>query len=212
MASLAIASMGKQLGAVGPVTKSNEQPNYRYVSLTDNEGSFRLLELYPSDFIDDPLRCRLHDAVVGDGQRFEALSYRWGDSSVSKTIKLDGRNFIIQQNLWLFLRQLRRTGHSLIWVDAICIDQNNLQERARQVQFMGRIYASAFQTLIWLGEQTEKSGAAFEFLDVLQQSLHHGDSAATSDLTQRYIELFGGPEDDHIWSALQKLCGQQSYW
>jgi len=84
---------------------------------------------------------------------YEALSYEWGDpNSPRHTILLDGQPFKVRKNLFRALECLRDTEvPGALWIDAICINQEDLQERNHQVQMMSRIYRSAQGVRVWLG-------------------------------------------------------------
>ena len=81
------------------------------------------------------------------------LSYMWGDSNDDRDIYVNQRRFTVSKNLWTFLRRGRtRLSKEELWIDAICIDQENLRERNHEVQRMARIYGQARQVLVWLGD------------------------------------------------------------
>jgi hypothetical protein len=187
-----------------------EQANrYRYDKLSNEDGSFRLLEIQPASNIDALIECRLHAAHIERARnKFEALSYQWGAPGRGLVISLDGQEFRIQRNLWLFLRQLRRYNHLFVWVDAICINQNDILERGSQVQLMNRIYPSASRVLVWLGDGADDSDPAFHFLQYVDQAL---DDAAIEMIPGVYRSLFRDDDETHIWLALQKLCARD-YW
>lgn len=87
-----------------------------------------------------------------------ALSYVWGFSSKAVPINLDGFKIPVTQNLEYALRYPRRqTQPRRIWVDAVCINQADLDERSKQVSRMKNIYQQAFNVVIWLGEENEPS-------------------------------------------------------
>ncbi|KAK7740500.1 hypothetical protein SLS53_005343 [Cytospora paraplurivora] len=50
------------------------------------------------------------------------------------------------------------------WIDSICINQDDIDERQSQVKLMGQIYRQAAKTLVWLAEATEDTDQAIEFL------------------------------------------------
>lgn len=86
---------------------------------------------------------------------FEALSYTWGGTVGTKKIVLNGFPFLVTQNLWDALNHLRfRRIPRTMWIDSLCINQEDVLERSSQVQLMPRIYQSASRTVIWLGETT----------------------------------------------------------
>jgi hypothetical protein len=71
-------------------------------------------------------------------------------------------------NLSLALRHIRHeTNASVLWVDAICINQGDVKERAHQVQMMGLAYNKAKNVIAWLGEETKDSGLAIQLVDIL---------------------------------------------
>ncbi|KAG6354999.1 hypothetical protein INS49_004080 [Diaporthe citri] len=87
---------------------------------------------------------------------FVALSYVWGDQTHKKTISLNGSRFEVGSNLHEALLSLRNSlevkSRALkVWIDAICINQDDLQERATEVQKMELIYSEALVVRAWLG-------------------------------------------------------------
>ena len=137
-----------------------------YFPLSPRTSHIRLLVLYPGNF-DDQISCGLvhHDLDRSRLQKFEALSYTWGDASHSSSILLKGQGFRVTKNLEAALRNLRpllRTGddvgtnNSYLWVDAICINQQDLRERSEQVLQMPKIYQAAATTIVWLGEVSDQ--------------------------------------------------------
>jgi hypothetical protein len=106
---------------------------------------------------------RLSDPTL----KFTALSYTWGDPSDKVKISVGGRETFLHvpRSASEALTALRLHGkEKLFWIDAICIDQSNLQEKTSQVRIMGRIFARAFSTVIYLGPHTESSQIVFQEL------------------------------------------------
>ncbi|KAK5651671.1 hypothetical protein OQA88_11737 [Cercophora sp. LCS_1] len=94
----------------------------RYTALNPGVAEFRLLELLPGRK-DTPIRCTLRVAALNDKPKFEALSYVWGDPTVTRSIAVDGDKFQATTNLEMGLRELRyRPRIHTLWVDAICIN------------------------------------------------------------------------------------------
>lgn len=135
-------------------------PGSPYSQISTDEKQFRLLHLQPGSW-KDGLRCTPEvislefDAYI----RYEALSYTWGASTRGEKVLIDGKHINITDNLADALRHLRPSGCGrTLWIDAICIDQHNLDERAQQVRIMGRIYAQAACVLVWLGRGASEPG------------------------------------------------------
>lgn len=139
-------------------------------------NEIRLLRVQPSLDTEKILVCNLETVALGifdttDSwysyffyrSAYEALSYTWGDEPACVEIFLNGKIWMIRPNLNDALRRLRRPIDTLhIFVDALCIDQNNLDEKNWQVGLMSRIYRQATVVHCWLGLATETSERAFE--------------------------------------------------
>ncbi|KAI1301973.1 heterokaryon incompatibility protein-domain-containing protein [Xylaria venustula] len=129
---------------------------YEYSTLCDDH-SIRILTLFAGSG-DDPLCGRLTDLNVEslDTEYYEPLSYVWGDPTRTHSFTCDGKTLGLTQSLHHALRQLRKAdGSRRIWVDQICINQNDFAERGKQVQFMNVIYKCADHVLVWLGRDEE---------------------------------------------------------
>lgn len=138
---------------------------YSYSSLQEKNW-IRLLVLEPSPDPEAPVFCTLQHWPLSDAPRYEALSYVWGDEGSMGTIIIDDGLFLVRPNLDSALKQLRYdyTPRTL-WVDAICINQFDNDERGDQVSQMGRIYSKANDVVIWLGEESHNSNQGMDFLD-----------------------------------------------
>jgi hypothetical protein len=137
--------------------KPSNRPAFHYTPLDPSVDCIRLLALLPYDKRrPDIVRCKLSTVRFSEKPEYEALSYTWGESKPAETILLYGEPFAIQENLYNALDNLRPTGGwpRVLWADAICIGQGNLEERKRQVGLMDYIYTRASTVLIWLGRGT----------------------------------------------------------
>ncbi|TVY16139.1 Heterokaryon incompatibility protein 6, OR allele [Lachnellula arida] len=102
---------------------------------------------------------------------FAALSYVWGDENVTGTIVVNGQEREVTANLEEALRAFcsrdEFTGGFKLWVDAICINQNDIVERGRQVRRMREIYGTAWTVVAWLGEECDQSHKAIQLVQDL---------------------------------------------
>ncbi|KAK3390038.1 heterokaryon incompatibility protein-domain-containing protein [Podospora didyma] len=116
-------------------------------------GQIRLLELLPGEWSSN-IQCNLLRASVSSKTSpYQSLSYTWGSTWQQRHIYVDGKERLITKNLETALRRLRHLEKPLIlWVDALCINQDDNEERSRQVQMMGDIYRSATNVFIHLGD------------------------------------------------------------
>ncbi|KAK2761414.1 heterokaryon incompatibility protein [Colletotrichum kahawae] len=95
---------------------------------------------------------------------FVALSYVWGDQSRKKTILINGLPFEVGPSLHEALLSLQnsfevKSRGLKVWIDAICINQEDLKERAREVQKMEMIYSEALVVRAWLGNPSPEVSA-----------------------------------------------------
>ena len=117
---------------------------------------FRLVNLWPAPELSDPILCQLSHFQIWDDVKYEALSWCWGDVSLTELIRLQGFDWPAPANLVVALRHLRRkTETRVLWIDALSIMQGpygkTLDERAKQVQLMKTIYTNANHVMVWLG-------------------------------------------------------------
>ncbi|KAI2465775.1 heterokaryon incompatibility protein-domain-containing protein [Annulohypoxylon bovei var. microspora] len=117
------------------------------------------------------IRCYLGEEDSTSCYPYEALSYVWGDASVTRTITVNDESIDVTKNLENALRDLRRTDGKLriLWVDALCINQQDNEERTQQVRQMDMIYKDAREVLVWLGRGSIKSDRAFSYIAGLKQ-------------------------------------------
>ena len=121
-----------------------------------SESHIRILRLHPALNLRAPIRCNLQETSLQDikdgRESYEALSYVWGSCHGNQKIFCDGKPLLVTMNCLQALRYLRLKSKTRnLWVDALCIDQRNVQERSHQVALMGDVYRLASKVLIWFG-------------------------------------------------------------
>jgi hypothetical protein len=128
-----------------------------YAPLDTSSHTIRLLQLQPGAW-NNVIRAVLQESSIAEARdRYVTISYTWGHVDVVRQVSIwcNGRSIFISENLFTALRRLRRTDRStLVWADAICINQADILERTQQVALMGEIYSKGQETMIWLGEPT----------------------------------------------------------
>jgi Heterokaryon incompatibility protein (HET) len=133
----------------------SQMPNsYEYKPLSGPK-CIRILELWPARPKSASLRGRLVDVDIAlesqNRPRYDCLSYVWGYDAGDRPINLEGQEVLVTQNCEAALRQLRNKSRSIrIWIDALCINQQNISERNQQVRMMEEIYRKAKHVRIWL--------------------------------------------------------------
>ncbi|KAK2017319.1 HET-domain-containing protein, partial [Colletotrichum eremochloae] len=111
----------------------------------------RLINIIPNDDPSYPIECQLEHASLRAPGAYVALSYCWGNEENITHIAISGSRFPVTRNLAHALQLLRLEGNHRVWVDAICINQADLDERAQQVSCMRAIYQHATKTVSWIG-------------------------------------------------------------
>ena len=165
---------------------------YVYMPLGSSRSEIRLLELLP-DTRKYKVNCRLFTARLSDLPVYEPLSYSWGSHTPLVEIIVNGDNFLVTCNLGAALAWLRRPDvQRVLWVDAICINQEDKLEKNDQIPLMADIYQRGKQTIVWLGKHNRRTGRAFDMLETMNQYFN-----AVS--MERFVRL----EPDK-WRLLQK--------
>ncbi|KAE8836959.1 hypothetical protein PTNB73_07863 [Pyrenophora teres f. teres] len=138
-----------------------------YAPLSTGSHAFRLLHLLPGACEDD-LSAELYEcSMIECRNRYITISYTWGQLNEVPRVPItcNGKTVLIFENLCAALRRLRRPNHVLlIWVDALCINQDDTLERTHQVGLMGEIYSNSQETVIWLGEPGSNEYDGRDFL------------------------------------------------
>ncbi|OAG07054.1 uncharacterized protein CC84DRAFT_1088499, partial [Paraphaeosphaeria sporulosa] len=123
----------------------------------------RLLHLLPASESDQPLECSIRQKCLSDAiASYEAVSYTWGGPNLSCRLRCidDNSELHITKNVDTFLRRFRDEYRTrVLWVDAVCINQQDHQEKSTQIPLMGQIYRFASKVLAWLGEGGIEDGA-----------------------------------------------------
>lgn len=127
----------------------------------DNTSCTRLITLLPSKE-NGELALELHEVNIDDiDDTYVAVSYNWGTEPPTRRIWIGDAVLLVRENIWRFLNHYRNnlfpSAAPLLWVDSICIDQENEKEKSSQVQNMGQIFRKASFMLIWLRQLSESS-------------------------------------------------------
>ena len=133
-----------------------------YGPLDPSKHEIRIAEVQEVSF-PGKLNCRLETiSLLSDSPpEYEAVSWYWGDPTPNDTIEVNGETLRISQNAVEVLRGIC-LGRQRVWLDAICINQDDLNERSQQVAIMPEVYSKALKTLVWLGESDDSTPAAVE--------------------------------------------------
>ncbi|KAG5767748.1 hypothetical protein H9Q72_004512 [Fusarium xylarioides] len=209
--------------------------NFKYNSLQENE--IRVLVLDAAAQERDPLSGALVVVkhIPGDHvTRYDAMSYTWGDQSNPDFIDLrhpkpighdkscicnkeSSGSLAIGRNLASALRKIRHQSNSqIIWADSICINQQDLDERAEQVLRMRDIYKHAQRVIAWLGPADEHSSIAITMLQELADCVDFtNEEDDILDNRMRFkpdkyeFIMRRHPDNSHDWSKPMPFSNRQ---
>ncbi|KAI1276055.1 HET domain-containing protein [Xylaria sp. FL0933] len=172
----------------------------------------------------EPLSGTLKTVALDAAPPYFALSYCWESQAHNEPIQVDGMALRISRNLLEALQRLRDVGTEnstlnrdiqaeWVWIDQICINQNDISERSQQVQYIRSIYSGAIRTLVWLGTDFDSCSRAWRLVDqiynVFKES--HPEAKCLADIPFRLYSdashaISGLPGWDHpLWLDLQRL-------
>jgi hypothetical protein len=197
--------------SLGEVQKQSiPEHRYSYSPLSAADHT-RFLLLKPFNEGDLFPEADLVEMSVSDAKSlgYEALSYTWGPPTFTEKLLVQDAYLLITTSLASALKLLGSDGPRPLWVDAVCIDQENPKEKAVQIPLMTDIYSSAKQVPIWLGEGTEHTDTAFSciipFANELTAILNDRDTSPTAQ-TIRFQNLIDEREAECL--ALTNLFEQ----
>ncbi|TVY32068.1 Heterokaryon incompatibility protein 6,OR allele [Lachnellula subtilissima] len=143
---------------------------YASLPLAPDSKSIRVLDLDEARDLSDrgELSGQLRVVSLIEKPSYLALSYVWGTfASPENTISCGTDSIKITSNCWSALWHIRKAfGQVTIWVDSICINQDDDEEKASQIPLMGDIYTFADSTYVWLGKANTHSDTVIEYLKV----------------------------------------------
>ncbi len=191
--------------------RGTQRSHYHYSSLPLGPDNIRLLRLMPhKNESRAEIKCELFEYNLQDAGKgthlYEALSYTWGSSDKPRSISINEKTLPVTENLHAALLRLR--DHSLeriLWIDAICIDQENLKERGQQVRLMAGIYTKASRVLVWLGETADNSDQAL--LEIVRIAAENEPLDSVNDRTtqEAILALLKRSWFQRIWVSKETL-------
>ncbi|GME48604.1 HET-domain-containing protein [Neofusicoccum parvum] len=183
----------------------SEDGDFHHDILDYKQKSIPVLKILPSRR-KTPVRCVLEETTIGRA-KYTCLSYRWGDRGANNpTIEVNCKTFHVHQNLFDFLKVARQSNRRrTYWIDAICIDQQNIHEKNHQVRLMGEIYKHAEDVVLWLGEGDQVSEDVIAFINSTRDYIKR-----TADV-EKIWENLGNRSWDGFWEAYAQVC-KNEYW
>lgn len=185
---------------------------YAKIPLLQPDKQIRLLRLEPSasDSDDFCFSLAVHEFHDNARPSYVGISYTWGDAVPLLPIVVNGTKMRVRFNCWYALWQIRHHGFTeYLWIDSLCINQDNDEEKNSQVAIMGSIYESALWVASCIGTG--------ETIGLIQSILtSDGEEAKRSrmKLREKFDQI---PYFDRVWIKqeiilardIRLFCGQQ---
>ncbi|KAK3988766.1 ankyrin repeat-containing domain protein [Cladorrhinum sp. PSN332] len=163
-----ILSRASEIKRKADMAKQNNSRRYEYLPIT-GKSCIRLLELHPGRE-KEIIKFDLFEVDLDDEPPFEALSYEWGERTGTIPVQCGNGYLPVTPNLKAVLRRLRRPDKTrLLWIDALCINQESIPERNQQVPLMTRIYRTTYKVNKWLGNSSANTKTGFEIISLFHQ-------------------------------------------
>ena len=194
--------------------------DYESVPLRDVSPEIRLLCFEKQEENSWPICCTLKVFPLAEAPTYAALSYVWGDTSQRNPLSFNNNGSVaIGKNLNQALEYLQRhcnspfnrldSGLRWLWVDAVCINQEDLEERTSQVLLMRQIYQSAWKTIVWLGHFDSASRNAMPLIEKLHRSKAKYENAQESrvfhQMSVEERKAYDIPTTSSSWNEFQAL-------
>lgn len=183
-----------------------------------SNNQIRILTLYPAlapvgtHAPPPPLECDIKVVTLSERPDYESLSYVRGPNTTSVSIKVAGVAVPISTTLHSALLRLRLPYRERkLWIDQLCIDQENVEEKAQQVQLMGKIYTACTQCVIWMGEIKQgvsltAAAAVFRFFRYMRELSQADDENDVS------LPSIIGDNFDSMIEALESFGKEENPW
>lgn len=189
---------------------------YRYIPLDANKKEIRLIRENSRNPDEGILAFEVTIVSLLDAPEYTALSYVWGSPDRVDSVTLNGKSLPVTENLYRLLHRARELKHTYMWVDAICINQEDILERNSQVQLMGDVYSNASKVAAYVGDASKENLAAVQ---TLTKKIHAnylimeaGQSLTNAGLKQKMKRVltrknssYGTSEE---WNAFHRFLDQ----
>lgn len=187
---------------------------YQFRPLTRRK-EIRLLQVLP-DTPTARIKCEFETGILRRQPwmpHYTAISYTWGSANRDASVLLEGNLFNVTTSAFQVLLRIRRTDKPfLIWIDSICINQDDNEEKSKQIQLMGQIYSMASETVAWIGKTEGDSALAISAMKSFglrfgspDPSRHGPVLRENSENILRYARSETGSRE---WKAIARLLSR----
>lgn len=153
----------------------------------------------------DSLEFRMIHKSLDASPVYDAISYTWSDIHQTKDIRMNGRRFSVPENVFSILQH--RSSYwatRYIWIDFLCINQKEDDEKTKQVQLMREIYSTATRVIVWLGDGRHSDLVPVFLDELIWIRLVNKQSIRSERIFRKYLNKRTEPK----WLAFLDLLNQ----
>lgn len=181
--------------------KYEPKQHFTYRAL-ETEEHIRLFHVEPG-LRTDSIKGYLQHTSLASRPEYEALSYSWGSPNKEHQLRTDEGSIMITDSVRSALIRLRHHDRPrVLWIDALCINQDNSTEKAQQVLLMAKIYASASKVMVHLGDEADGSDEAIELIHKIAKT--NFSTLSSKFKAKAGLTSFGlQPESHVVWRSFR---------
>jgi hypothetical protein len=194
-------SIAMSLSMVAPAAR------YTYAPIDSAGGEIRLLVLLlpprNQNNTDAPISCRLEKCNLSSHPEYDALSYTWGTApGKCEDILVDGAPLRLRERAAAALRRLRPASTTCsqptrIWIDAVCINQQDGAEKAQQILLMTRVYRQAIRACVWLAPSPEGG-------ELMRHPCWDRVWVVLEAVGAKRLTLLCGSDQERVWESVER--------
>ena len=189
---------------------------YKYIPLDADKKEIRLIRENSRNLDKGILAFEVTIVSLLDAPEYTALSYVWGSPDRVDSVTLNGKSLPVTENLYRLLHRARELKDTYMWVDAICINQEDILERNSQVQLMEDVYSNASKVAAYVGDASKEDVAAVQ---TLTKKIHAdylvmeaGQSLTNAGLKRKMKRVLTGKNSSYgtsgEWNAFYRFLDQ----
>jgi hypothetical protein len=150
------------------------------------------------------LRLTVTSHKFQDDLEYDAVSYVWGTAEPSINVSCNGKSLVVTPTVFEMLRYLH--PDRLYWLDSICINQQDTDEKAIQIPLMHRIYSRAAFVVIWMGLPTVQTESFIAHFTTALETTRRWNAMLDQNLQPWIQEPDIFTRDEHFWQGMMQIC------
>jgi len=183
---------------------------FRATSYNHKELRQDQIRLFTTKWINGSIEIEIDQYTLTEDLDYDAISYVWGSAPASVTVKCNGRPLVVTSTALEMLHYLHQhqmnTTTRKIWIDAICINQEDEEEKGTQIPLMRDIYSRAKTVVVWMGLPTPETDVFFAEFQEMRVKLKTWKAKRQADPEGPAPNREERPHNgDAFWGGLSRL-------